>query len=121
GNELGQGMDPVGIRSAGGYSAQRGILRMLDIFTRHDIQTTFFVPGYDAEANPEIVQQIIQQGHEVAAHGYLHERFDVPPDEEEALLRKSHQILTEVTGSAPSGWRSPGGKKSDRTAKVHQD
>jgi peptidoglycan-N-acetylglucosamine deacetylase len=121
GNELGQGMDPVGVRSAGGYSARRGIPRMLDIFERHDLKATFFVPGYDAETNPEIVHRVVAAGHEVAAHGYLHERWQVPADEEEALLRKSHQILIDVAGTPPRGWRSPGGMKSDRTVAVQRD
>lgn len=117
-NELGLGHDPVGIRSAGGYSARRGIPRMLEIFARHRVPATFFVPGYDAETNPETVRSIAAAGHEVAAHGYLHERWDVPPDEEEALLRKTHRILTDIVGKPPRGWRSPGGKKSDRTLVV---
>jgi peptidoglycan-N-acetylglucosamine deacetylase len=118
GNERGQQVAPVGYRSAGGYSARRGIPRMLDIFERHGIPATFFVPGYDAETSPDTVKAIVAAGHEVAAHGYVHESFDVPQDEEEALLRKSHQILIETAGTAPLGWRSPGGKKSSITLKV---
>ena len=91
---------------------------MLEIFDRHEIPATFFVPGFDAETNPDTVKAIVDAGHEVAAHGYVHESFDVPEDEEEELLRKSHQILIETAGMAPRGWRSPGGKKSTITLKV---
>jgi len=118
GNEIGLGFDPAGIRSAGGYSARRGIPRILEIFARNDVRATFFVPGFDAETNPDLVRRISAAGHEVAAHGYLHERFAVPPDEEEALLRRSHGILANLTGAPPRGWRSPGGQKSDRTMAV---
>lgn len=118
GNEMGQKVAPTGFRSAGGYSARRGIPRMLEIFDRHEIPATFFVPGFDAETNPDTVKAIVDAGHEVAAHGYVHESFDVPEDEEEELLRKSHQILIETAGTAPRGWRSPGGKKSTITLKV---
>lgn len=121
GNEVGMGWEPVGTRSAGGYSARRGIPRMLDIFDRHGIPATFFVPGYDAEQHPETVRAIIAAGHEVAAHGYLHESFDVPLDEEERLLRTAHDILTDLTGTPPVGWRSPGGQKSSRTLAVLRD
>lgn len=121
GNEIGLGFEPVGVRSAGGYSARRGIPRMLEIFDRHGVPATFFVPGFDAETNPELVRRIVDAGHEVAAHGYLHERWDVPPVEEEALLRRSHAILSDLTGVAPVGWRSPGGKKSTRTLQVLSD
>lgn len=121
GNERGLGLDPVGIHAAGGYSARRGIPRMLEIFARHGVPATFFVPGYDAETHPDTVKAIAEAGHEIAAHGYLHERWDVPPDEEEALLKKTHSILSDLVGKPPRGWRSPGGKKSDRTLAVLRD
>jgi peptidoglycan/xylan/chitin deacetylase (PgdA/CDA1 family) len=76
------------------------------------------VPGYDAEHNPGLMREIVAAGHEVAAHGYVHESFDVEPEEEERLLRLSHGILTETAGVAPLGWRSPGGKKSGITLRV---
>lgn len=121
GNEIGLGYDPVGIRSAGGYSARRGVPRMLRLFERHGIPATFFVPGYDAEQNPDLLRVIAESGHEVAAHGYLHERWEVPADEEERLLRKSHAILSKITGVEPKGWRSPGGMKSSITMPVLSD
>jgi peptidoglycan/xylan/chitin deacetylase (PgdA/CDA1 family) len=118
GNEIGQNVEPAGIRSAGAYSARQGIPRMLRIFAHHGIPATFFVPGYDAEHNPQTIRDIVRAGHEVAAHGYVHESFDVEPDEEERLLRRSHDILTELAGTPPLGWRSPGGKKSSITLRV---
>src|SRR6185437_872362 len=104
--------------SGGGYSARRGVPRFLEIFARHQIPATFFVPGYDAEVNPEAIKSIVAAGHEVAAHGYVHESWDISLEEEDRLLRKTHQILTDVVGTAPLGWRSPGGKKSSQTLAV---
>ncbi len=121
GNEVGQGLDPSGVYSLGGYSARRGIPRFLEIFDRHQIPATFFVPGYDAENSPESVKSIVAAGHEVAAHGYLHESWDVSAGEEEQLLRKSHEILTQLVGAPPIGWRSPSGKKSSQTLAVLRD
>jgi peptidoglycan/xylan/chitin deacetylase (PgdA/CDA1 family) len=118
GNEVGQGLEPVGARAAGGYSARQGIPRMLNIFDRHGIPATFFVPGYDAEQSPETVKDIIKAGHEVAAHGYVHESFDMELDEEERRLRQTHDILSDLMSASPIGWRSPGGKKSSRTLPV---
>lgn len=120
GNEIGRGLEPAGIHAAGGYSARRGIPRMLEIFDRHQIPATFFVPGHDAEQFPDAVKSIVAAGHEVAAHGYLHEGWDLDPDEEYRLLHKSHQILTDLVG-APIGWRSPSGKKSAQTLGVLRD
>ena len=118
GNEVGREQDPVGVHSAGAYSTRQGVPRMLRIFDHHQIPATFFIPGYDAEHNPGIVREILAAGHEVAAHGYVHESWDIPEDEEERLLRKSHDILGELMDKPPIGWRSPGGQKSTRTLAV---
>ena len=118
GNEIGEGNDPVGIRSAGGLSSRRGVPEFLRVLDRHDVLATFFVPGYDAETCSDVIAAIVTAGHEVAAHGYLHEEEALEADAEEVLLRKSHEILTRVAGSPPVGWRSPGGRKNDRTLAV---
>ena len=101
GNEVGRGIDPAGVNSLGGYSTRRGIPRLLEIFARQGIPATFFCTGYDAEQSPETIRAIIAAGQEVAAHGYLHESWDVSLEEEEMLLRKTHAILTELAGRAP--------------------
>ncbi|HLI52354.1 MAG TPA: polysaccharide deacetylase family protein, partial [Thermomicrobiaceae bacterium] len=118
GNEVGKGLDPAGVNSIGGYSARRGIPRLLEVFNRQRIPATFFVGGYDAETDPDVVRRIVSDGHEVAAHGYLHESWDVSLDEEDRLLRRTHEILTNITGTRPLGWRSPGGQKTSRTLAV---
>jgi len=56
--------------------------------TRHP--PTFFVPGYDAEYYPDTVKEIHRRGFEVAAHGYLHEGWELG-DEEEELLTRTHR------------------------------
>jgi peptidoglycan/xylan/chitin deacetylase (PgdA/CDA1 family) len=116
-NETGLKRLTYGKFSHGRYSAKRGIPRHLEMYRRQDIKVTFFVPGYDAEQHPDSVRAIHDAGHEVAAHGYLHESFDLGA-EEPHYLRKSHDILTNLTGRAPVGWRNPGGGKSENTLKV---
>ena len=116
-HEVGRELRPLGINSWGRYSGRRGVQRYMDLFERNDIPSTFFVPGYDAECYPELVKEIAQRGFEVGAHGYLHEAWDLGEQEEE-LLTRTHRILTELTGKAPLGWRSPSGRKSGRTLPV---
>jgi peptidoglycan/xylan/chitin deacetylase (PgdA/CDA1 family) len=114
-NEVGEGLEPVGIHSAGAYSARRGVAALLEILSRHGVPATFFVPGFDAETSPEVVAAIAGAGHEVAAHGYLHEETEPAAEAEGPLLRRTHEILTAVTGHPPVGWRSPGGMRTERT------
>lgn len=108
----------MGIHSWGRYSAKRGVPRHLDMCQRLGVPCTFFVPGYDAEQHPSVVKAIDSSGCEVAAHGYLHEAWDMQPDEEERLLRKTDDILTNLLGKPVLGWRSPSGRKSARTMQV---
>jgi peptidoglycan/xylan/chitin deacetylase (PgdA/CDA1 family) len=117
-NEAGKGLAPLGIHSAGRYSARRGVHRHLRLFERHGIRATFFVPGYDARTAPDVVRDIAKAGHEIGAHGYKHEGTLLPPDEEERRLRLSHDILGDLVGTAPVGWRSPSGQKTSTTLRV---
>jgi peptidoglycan/xylan/chitin deacetylase (PgdA/CDA1 family) len=90
----------------------------MDMLERVGVPATFFVPGYDAECYPEVVKEIVRRGHEVGAHGYLHERMVLPPEEEDRRLVLTHDILTNLLGTAPAGWRSPSGQKTYNTLNV---
>lgn len=117
-NEAGKGLAPLGIHSAGRYSARRGVHRHLRMADRLGIPITFFVPGYDARTAPQVVLDIDKAGHEIGAHGYKHEGTLLPSAEEERRLILSHKILGDLLGKAPVGWRSPSGQKTSTTLRV---
>lgn len=114
-HDVGQGYLPLGARATGRYSARRGVPRHLAMLERRGVPATFFIPGYDAECYPDVVREIAAQGHEIGAHGYLHERELFAPDEERRRLALTHEILTRLTGKPPRGWRSPSGQKTRNT------
>ena len=114
-HEVGRGIAPLGTHSWGRYSARRGIPRLMDMLSRLNVPCTFFVPGYDAERHPSLVRDIDGAGFEVAAHGYLHEAWDLPKDEESTLLRRTDDILRQLLGKPVLGWRSPSGRKTAHT------
>ena len=94
----------------GRYGEQMGAARILDTLARYGIHATFFIPGYDAERNPEIMERIGKAGHEIGGHGYLHEDFSsLVADEQRAVLERSEAALEAVFGSKPRGWRAPDG------------
>ena len=94
--------------SRGQYGPDEGLARCLAMLKRQNLHTTFFVPGRIAELYPDKVQQIADDGHELAYHGYMHEAtVDMPAAEEESNMAKSEEILTQFSGRKPVGYRGP--------------
>ena len=82
--------------------------RILDLLDSHDIKSSFYIPGFIAETHPELILDIHKRGHEIGNHGYMHE----PPatlnsSEEEDVLLQGSQIIKDITGENPVGYRSP--------------
>lgn len=81
------------------------ILAMLD---QHDAKATFFTLGWIAERYPHVVRQIISNGHEIASHGYGHERAtDQTPDSFFADVNVAKLILEDLSGTEIKGYRAP--------------
>jgi peptidoglycan/xylan/chitin deacetylase (PgdA/CDA1 family) len=96
---------------------QVAVPRIVELFARLGLRQTFFVPSWCAERYPAMVETIAAGGHEVAAHGYLHElAHTLEPEREHELIRRSADILERVAGRRPRGWRGPLYTFSDRTA-----
>lgn len=90
------------------YGPNVGVPRLLGLLDHLDIPATFFVPSYIAGHHPRMMEAIVARGHEVGAHGHLHEKLaHLSPDEERAVLEKSTGILESITGSQPVGFRAP--------------
>ncbi len=59
--------------SRGMFSGEVGSLRMLKLFEKYDIKTSWFIPGHSIETFPEQMQAVADAGHEIGVHGYSHE------------------------------------------------
>jgi peptidoglycan/xylan/chitin deacetylase (PgdA/CDA1 family) len=105
--EMGFKNNLLGTAGIGGFSYRFGVPRILNLLNKYNIKSTFFVPAWDAERNPDIVKGIAEEGHEIAAHGYLHEDFSMlEPEDEKKVFEKAHKILTNIVGTPPRGFRS---------------
>ena len=81
---------------------------ILDIFKKYDKCTTFFVLGEVAEQAPELIEEILDGGHEVAFHGYSHLELSLLGKEGfEKELRDWTKIMTRITRERIRGFRSP--------------
>jgi peptidoglycan/xylan/chitin deacetylase (PgdA/CDA1 family) len=90
------------------YGPRIGVPRLLGLLDHLGVPATFFVPGYIAEHHPRMVAAIVEKGHEIGLHGYLHERLaGLTEQQEEALLVRCMELLERLTGVAPVGFRAP--------------
>jgi len=81
------------------------ILQMLD---SRDTKATFFTLGWIAERYPQIVRQIVAAGHELASHGYGHERAcDQTREAFFADVRLAKILLEDISGHQVKGYRAP--------------
>lgn len=106
----------ISARSLLRFEARTAVPRILEIFARHGLRQTFFVPGWCAEAYPQAIEQILAGGHEIGHHGYLHEDPNSLDEagEEEAFWR-GREALIKATGTPPLGYRAPSYAFSQRT------
>ncbi len=115
--------DHPSVISMGEFGPKVGTPRILELLARHDIPATFFIPGWVAERNEDLVRKVAAAGHEIAHHGYLHEPpSSLGPDEDEAaILDRGSEILERITGERPRGYRSPSWELSaDSLNLMHQ-
>jgi peptidoglycan/xylan/chitin deacetylase (PgdA/CDA1 family) len=93
--------------SEGRYGVTRGLPRILTILQRAGIKGTFYVPGDTAERHAEAIKAVIEAGHEVGHHGYLHLRSDaIDADRQREEIERGTAALEQL-GVTPKGYRSP--------------
>jgi len=81
------------------YGPDVAVPRILNTYRHFGIKQTFFVPAWCAERYPYAVEAMIRDGHEVSAHGYLHEHPNELSDEqEEYWLKRSLSALQAAQG-----------------------
>jgi polysaccharide deacetylase family protein (PEP-CTERM system associated) len=81
--------------------------RILKIFNDYNIKGTFFVLGWIAERNRNLIQEISDLGHEIASHGYSHDLvYNQTPEAFLDETQRSKQIIEEIIGRRVKGYRA---------------
>jgi polysaccharide deacetylase family protein (PEP-CTERM system associated) len=87
---------------------ERNMDCILELLHGRNIQATFFMLGWIAERYPQLVRHIVDQGHELASHGYGHERAtDQTEAEFFSDVHLSKLILEDLSGTLVQGYRAP--------------
>lgn len=71
------------------FAGTIGVRRLLTMFERHNIKTTWFIPGHSLETFPEECRMIADAGHEIGLHGYSHENpVEMTLEQQTAIMDK---------------------------------
>ena len=94
--------------SRGLFAGEVGMPRLVNLFKRLGIKTTWFIPGHSIETFPEQTAMVVEAGHEIGIHGYTHENpISMTREQEEAVLDKCIDLVTKVSGKRPTGYVAP--------------
>lgn len=93
--------------SEGSFGVRRGIPRILGLLREMEIPATFFVPGDTAERYPDLCRQLVEAGHEIGHHGYLHLRSDtITAELQREEMERGLEALDSAGAPRPRGYRS---------------
>ena len=120
---LRDGTVSVGPLSQGEYGHRTALPRVLRLLEREGVPATFFFPAWSLKIAPEQAEMIRAPGvHEIAVHGWIHERnsaLDGPT--ERRLLEQAVDVVTEIAGARPVGYRAPSWNFSPNTLSIVRD
>lgn len=104
---------------SGAYGPFRAVPRVLALLRRLGLPATFFVPAWVVECWPRECQSILDNGHEVAHHGYMHESYrDLTVEQQREVIGRSQAIFERVLGVRATGFRAPAGDWHSQTPRV---
>lgn len=87
---------------------ERNVARILEMLAAQNTRATFFTLGWIAERYPAMVREIVDQGHELASHGFGHQRAsDQSPDTFFDDIHRAKGLLEDIGGCEVKGYRAP--------------
>jgi len=87
---------------------ERNVERILALLAERGTKATFFTLGWLAERYPQVVRRIVDGGHELASHGYGHERAsDLDARAFGEDVARAKRMLEDIAGAPVVGYRAP--------------
>lgn len=104
------------------YGIKEGIPRLLDLWDRKRVKVTSHMVGMAVERSPALAREIVERGHEAAAHGQTWTpQYSMTPEEERASYAQSIRTIEEATGTRPVGFNAFWLRGTPRTLEILQD
>ncbi len=99
---------------------ERNTDAVLALFAESGVRATFFTLGWVAERYPALIRRIVDGGHEIASHGWDHDRvFTMTPEQFRADLARARATIEDAAGTAVTGYRAPSFSIDQRTPWAH--
>jgi polysaccharide deacetylase family protein (PEP-CTERM system associated) len=101
--------------------AERNTDAVLALFDDAGVKGTFFTLGWVAERYPALMRRVVDAGHEIASHGYAHDRvFTFTPDQFAADIDRARKLIEDTSGEKVTGYRAPSFSIDARTPWAHE-
>jgi polysaccharide deacetylase family protein (PEP-CTERM system associated) len=90
------------------HRVERNVDRILDVFSAHGVHGTFFTLGWIAQRYPQTVRRIVEEGHELASHGWSHVRVTQQTRQQfRDDVVQTKGLLEDIAGTPVAGYRAP--------------
>ena len=94
--------------SRGEFGPRVGMPRLISLFEKYGIKTTWFIPGHTIETYRKQCERVLKAGHEIAHHGWTHRPpAELSAEQEEGELVRANESIRKLTGKKARGYRSP--------------
>ncbi|MCV2485191.1 polysaccharide deacetylase family protein [Flavobacterium sp. SH_e] len=104
------------------YGYKEGIPRMLDNWDKYGIKVTSHMVGSAVLKNPALAKEIVQRGHEAAAHGMnWSSEYAMSYDEEKKFIKDGVDAIKNVTGFTAVGYNANWLRRGENTIKILQE
>lgn len=110
------------ILSRGDFDVEVGTPRLLALFKKYEIPTTWCTPGHTLITYPDSIKAVLDNGNEIAAHGAYHEAVpSLGEKEERRLMEVQLEQHEKIVGKRPRGYRSPAWDFSEWTLEILEE
>ena len=99
----------------------RNVRTILDLFDQAEVKGTFFTLGWVAQRHGALLREIADRGHEIASHGWDHQRvFRMDAASFATDIARTRQVLEDASGTRVVGYRAPSFSIDARTPWAHE-
>lgn len=112
-----RGPDWMSISQRSWYNFECGIFRSMEMFDKYGVKVSGLVSGLAAEYYPEIIKELAERGHEIAAHEWDQNlgSWKMTREEERESVRRTTRMVEKASGARPVGWINPGARPTSDT------